>query len=100
MGPLKVESCTTHCGILIPCFLLHKERGAVSENLHLFISRFDKLKEQLQAWLNQEVDRVQRLQAELKQSQDLLDSVELGVNNFYFRMSCVALEVCTKNCLL
>ncbi|XP_035514790.1 coiled-coil domain-containing protein 183-like [Morone saxatilis] len=53
---------------------------------------FDKLKEQLQAWLNQEVDRVQRLQAELKQSQDLLDSVEFGVNNFYFRMSCVALE--------
>ncbi|XP_051278312.1 coiled-coil domain-containing protein 183-like isoform X1 [Dicentrarchus labrax] len=55
-------------------------------------TRFDKLKEQLQAWLNQEVDRVQRLQAELKQSQDLLDSVEFGVNNFYFRMSCVALE--------
>ncbi|XP_044053326.1 uncharacterized protein LOC122876738 isoform X2 [Siniperca chuatsi] len=55
-------------------------------------TRFDKLKEQMQARLKQEVDRVQRFQAELQQSQDLLDTVEQGVNNLYFRMSCVPVE--------
>lgn len=56
------------------------------------VARFDKLKEQAQAKLNPEVKRVKRLQAELKQSQDLLDAVEQGINNLYFRMSCVPVE--------
>ncbi|GAA6218834.1 uncharacterized protein LOC122876738 isoform X2 [Lates japonicus] len=56
------------------------------------VARFDKLKEQAQAKLNPEVKRVGRLQAELKQSQDLLDAVEQGINNLYFRMSCVPVE--------
>ncbi|XP_034398288.1 nuclease SbcCD subunit C-like isoform X2 [Cyclopterus lumpus] len=47
---------------------------------------------EMQAELKQEVVRVQRLQAELKQSQDLLDTVELQVNNLYIRMSCVSVE--------
>ncbi|XP_044218160.1 MAR-binding filament-like protein 1-1 isoform X1 [Thunnus albacares] len=65
-------------------------------------TRFDKLKEETQAKLDLQVDRVQRLQAELKQSQDLLDTVEQGVGNLYFRMSCVPVEglpsaPCTDN---
>ncbi|XP_038558413.1 myosin-16-like isoform X2 [Micropterus salmoides] len=55
-------------------------------------TRFDKLKEQMQAKLSQKVDHVQRLQAKLQQSQGLLDTVEQGVTNVYFRMSCVLVE--------
>ncbi|KAM7392133.1 hypothetical protein PAMP_022766 [Pampus punctatissimus] len=55
-------------------------------------TRYDKLKEQMQAKLDLQVGRVQRLQAKLRQSQDLLDTVERGVNNLYFRMSCVPVE--------
>ena len=55
--------------------------------------RFDEMKEQLQAKLDLQVEGVQRLQAELQQSQDLLDTVERGINNLYFRISCVPVEV-------
>ncbi|XP_045892129.1 uncharacterized protein LOC123961062 isoform X2 [Micropterus dolomieu] len=55
-------------------------------------TRFDKLKEQMQPKLSQKVDHVQRLQAKLQQSQGLLDTVEQGVTNVYFRMSCVPVE--------
>lgn len=47
---------------------------------------------EMQAEVNQEVVRVQRLQAELTHFQDLLDTVERGVKNLYFRMSCVFVE--------
>ncbi|CAK6959629.1 MAR-binding filament-like protein 1-1 isoform X1 [Scomber scombrus] len=55
-------------------------------------TRFDEMKEQMQAKLDLQVDGVQRLQAELQQSQDLLDTVERGINNLYFRTSCVPVE--------
>lgn len=51
----------------------------------------------MEARLKQEKDRVKGLQAEVKQSQDLLDTVERGINNVYFRMSCVPVEVWTRN---
>ncbi|XP_070689575.1 coiled-coil domain-containing protein 183-like [Pempheris klunzingeri] len=54
--------------------------------------RFDRLQEQLQARLKQEKDRAKGLQAQLKQSQHLLDTVDMGVNNLYFWMSCVPVE--------
>ncbi|KAM6945305.1 coiled-coil domain-containing protein 183-like [Lycodopsis pacificus] len=55
-------------------------------------TRFDKLKGKMQAKLNQDVVRVERLQAELKRFQDSLETVERGVSNIYFRMSCVPVE--------
>ncbi|XP_029296334.1 coiled-coil domain-containing protein 183-like [Cottoperca gobio] len=54
--------------------------------------QFDKLKGERQAALNQEVCRVEALQAELQQCQDLLNTVEQGVDNVYLRMSCVPVE--------
>ncbi|XP_068422543.1 coiled-coil domain-containing protein 183-like isoform X2 [Clinocottus analis] len=47
---------------------------------------------EMEAQLKQKVDDVQRLQVELKQCQDLLDTVERGVNNLYFTMRCVPME--------
>ncbi|KAK5922872.1 hypothetical protein CgunFtcFv8_020100 [Champsocephalus gunnari] len=55
-------------------------------------SRFDGLKGEMEAELNQEVFRVRRLHGTLQQSQDLLATVERGVNNLYFRMSCVPVQ--------
>ncbi|XP_039660369.1 plectin-like [Perca fluviatilis] len=55
-------------------------------------TRLDEQKGTMQAKLNEEVVRVECLQAGLKQSQDMLDAVERGVNNIYFRMSCVPVE--------
>ncbi|KAG7234984.1 hypothetical protein INR49_003466, partial [Caranx melampygus] len=54
-------------------------------------TRCDELK-QTEAKLSQEMNRVERLQAALKESQDLLETVEQGVDNLYFRMSCVPME--------
>jgi len=56
----------------------------------------DVFRVEMQAEVNQEVVRVQRLQAELTHFQDLLDTVERGVKNLYFRMSCVFVEVWTN----
>ena len=61
-----------------------------------FCSRFDGLKGEMEAELNQEVFRVRRLHGALQQSQDLLATVERGVNNLYFRMSCVPIQVLSK----
>ncbi|XP_078106026.1 coiled-coil domain-containing protein 183-like isoform X1 [Sander vitreus] len=55
-------------------------------------TRLNEQKGTMQAKLNEEVFRVECLQAGLKQSQDMLDAVERGVNNLYFRMSCVPVE--------
>ncbi|XP_071338022.1 coiled-coil domain-containing protein 183-like [Trachinotus anak] len=52
-------------------------------------TRFDKLRKQIRAKINLEVNCVERLQPTLKESQDLLDTVEQGVDNLYFRMSAV-----------
>ncbi|KAL6113909.1 uncharacterized protein ACO6RY_04797 [Pungitius sinensis] len=55
-------------------------------------ARLDELRAEVKAEWEEKGLRVQRLQAELKQSQDLLDRAEQGVNNLYFRMSCVPVE--------
>ncbi|XP_059194160.1 uncharacterized protein LOC131975473 [Centropristis striata] len=55
-------------------------------------TRFEQLKAELQTRLKEEVSRVDGLRAELKQSEDLLVAVEQGVNNLYFRMSCIPVE--------
>ncbi|XP_056232826.1 uncharacterized protein LOC130169832 isoform X3 [Seriola aureovittata] len=52
--------------------------------------RFEKLKKQIQA--KPVGNHVERLHASLKHSQDLLDTVEQGVNTLYFRMSSVPVE--------
>ncbi|XP_037337251.2 uncharacterized protein LOC119224415 [Pungitius pungitius] len=55
-------------------------------------ARLDELRAEVKAEWEEKALRVQRLQAELKQSQDLLDRAKQGVNNLYFRMSCVSVE--------
>uniref|UniRef100_A0A3B4TQZ2 Coiled-coil domain containing 151 n=1 Tax=Seriola dumerili TaxID=41447 RepID=A0A3B4TQZ2_SERDU len=52
--------------------------------------RFEKLKKQIQA--KPVGNHVERLHASLEHSQDLLDTVEQGVNTLYFRMSSVPVE--------
>lgn len=59
--------------------------------------RFDTLKQQQQEKLTHAKERAAVLQAELKQSQDLLNVAELGFNNIYFKMSCVPVEVWKRN---
>ncbi|KAK5862863.1 hypothetical protein PBY51_018218 [Eleginops maclovinus] len=55
-------------------------------------TRFDELKGEMEAELNQEGIRIRCLHAQLQQSQDLLANVERGVNNIYFRMSSVPVQ--------
>ncbi|XP_037832763.1 GRIP and coiled-coil domain-containing protein 2-like isoform X2 [Kryptolebias marmoratus] len=56
------------------------------------ITRFNKLKEEKLTKLNQEVDHVRQLRADLKQTQDLLETIEQGINNLYFQMNCKPVE--------
>ncbi|XP_034728835.1 myosin heavy chain, non-muscle-like [Etheostoma cragini] len=55
-------------------------------------TRLDEQKGAMLAKLNEEMLRVECLRAWLKQYQDTMDAIECGVNNLYFRMSCVAVE--------
>ncbi|XP_032373143.1 coiled-coil domain-containing protein 183 isoform X2 [Etheostoma spectabile] len=55
-------------------------------------TRLEEQKGAMLAELNEEMLRVERLQARLKQSQDTMEAIECGVDNLYFRMSCVAVE--------
>ncbi|CAG5918071.1 unnamed protein product [Menidia menidia] len=55
-------------------------------------TRLDKLKEERLEMLRQEKGRVQRLQTELHNSQDQLDTIKQGVNNLYFLSSCGPVE--------
>ncbi|KAM8885566.1 uncharacterized protein AB9W97_013122 [Spinachia spinachia] len=54
--------------------------------------RLDELRAEVKAEWDKKALRVQRLQADLKQSQDLLDPAERGVTNLHFMMSCVPAE--------
>ncbi|XP_071754554.1 coiled-coil domain-containing protein 183-like [Centroberyx gerrardi] len=54
-------------------------------------TRFDKLEEQMEAELQQEDNRVRRVQVELKKAEDTLDSVEQGVANLCY-ITCVPVE--------
>ncbi|KAK5931576.1 hypothetical protein CesoFtcFv8_000151, partial [Champsocephalus esox] len=67
-------------------------RVAVLYNGFFFVQGLTGLKREMEAELNQEVFRVRRLHGTLQQSQDLLATVERGVNNLYFRMSCVPVQ--------
>nr|XP_040052558.1 myosin-14-like isoform X2 [Gasterosteus aculeatus aculeatus] len=55
-------------------------------------TRSDELRAEVKAEQDEKALRVQRLQADLKRSQALLDTAERGVNNLHFRMSCVPVE--------
>ncbi|XP_033971444.1 DDT domain-containing protein DDB_G0282237-like [Trematomus bernacchii] len=67
---------------------LHLQHAELKFSSKPAATRFDGLKGEMEAELNQEVFRVRRLHGALQQSQDLLATVERGVNNLYFRMSC------------
>ncbi|KAK1895874.1 Coiled-coil domain containing protein 183, partial [Dissostichus eleginoides] len=71
---------------------LHLQHAELKFSSKPAASRFDGLKGEMEAELNQEVFRVRRLHGALQQSQDLLATVERGVNNLYFRMSCVPVQ--------
>ncbi|XP_069557569.1 coiled-coil domain-containing protein 183-like [Brachyistius frenatus] len=54
--------------------------------------RFNKLKDETSAQLKEVKERLLRLQAEVKRSQDQLDTTEWGVNNLYFLLSGIPVE--------
>lgn len=64
----------------------------------LLLFRSDELRAEVKAEQDEKALRVQRLHADLKRSQALLDTAERGVNNLHFRMSCVPVEVRTSRC--
>ncbi|KAI4812029.1 hypothetical protein KUCAC02_014885 [Chaenocephalus aceratus] len=79
---------------------LHLQHAELKFSSKPAASRFDGLKREMEAELNQEVFRVRRLHGALQQSQDLLATVERGVNNLYFRMSCVPVqELSSASCV-
>ncbi|XP_031685329.1 coiled-coil domain-containing protein 183 isoform X2 [Oncorhynchus kisutch] len=54
--------------------------------------RFERLKEEMQAELEQEEERCSHWQDKLGKAQSVLHGVEKGVNNLFFRMSCVQVK--------
>ncbi|KAJ4931371.1 hypothetical protein JOQ06_025668 [Pogonophryne albipinna] len=71
---------------------LHLQHAELKFSSKPAASRFDGLKGEMEAKLNQEMFRVRRLHGALQKSQDLLATVERGVNNLYFRMSCLPVQ--------
>ncbi|CAB1320045.1 unnamed protein product [Coregonus sp. 'balchen'] len=51
--------------------------------------RFEQLKEEMQVELEQEEERCSQWEAKLGRAQSVLHGVEQGVNNLFFRISCV-----------
>uniref|UniRef100_A0A4W5JUC5 Coiled-coil domain containing 183 n=1 Tax=Hucho hucho TaxID=62062 RepID=A0A4W5JUC5_9TELE len=51
--------------------------------------RFERLKEEMQAKLEQEEERCSHWEDKLGKAQSVLHGVEKGVNNLFFRMSCM-----------
>ncbi|XP_024299232.1 coiled-coil domain-containing protein 183-like isoform X1 [Oncorhynchus tshawytscha] len=54
--------------------------------------RFERLKEEMQAELEQEEERCSHWEDKLGKAQSVLHGVEKGVNNLFFRMSCVQVK--------
>ncbi|XP_071210328.1 coiled-coil domain-containing protein 183-like [Salvelinus alpinus] len=54
--------------------------------------RFEQLKEEMQAELEQEEERCSHWKDKLGKAQSVLHGVEKGVNNLFFRMSCVQVK--------
>ncbi|XP_064792552.1 coiled-coil domain-containing protein 183-like [Oncorhynchus masou masou] len=54
--------------------------------------RFERLKEEMQAELEQEEERCSHWEDKLAKAQSVLHGVEKGVNNLFFRMSCVQVK--------
>ncbi|XP_014017200.1 coiled-coil domain-containing protein 183 isoform X1 [Salmo salar] len=54
--------------------------------------RFERLKEEMQAELEQEEERCSHWEDKLEKAQSVLHGVEKGVNNLFFRMSCVQVK--------
>ncbi|CAB1322215.1 unnamed protein product [Coregonus sp. 'balchen'] len=55
--------------------------------------RFERLKEEMQVELEQEEERCSHWEDKLGKAQSVLHRVEKGVNNLFFRMSCVQVKV-------
>ncbi|XP_029619304.1 coiled-coil domain-containing protein 183 [Salmo trutta] len=54
--------------------------------------RFERLKEEMQVELEQEEERCSHWEDKLEKAQSVLHAVEKGVNNLFFRMSCVQVK--------
>ncbi|XP_029534422.1 coiled-coil domain-containing protein 183 isoform X2 [Oncorhynchus nerka] len=54
--------------------------------------RFERLKEEMQAELEQEEERCSHWEDKLGKAQSVLHGVEKGVNNLFFRISCVQVK--------